>query len=503
MKSYSSSPLYLKRLGIDTSIEPILFLHKDCHVCRSEGFDSKGRVLVTFGKKSLIASLNFITSSILTCGEASLSEYAWKILDAKENEPVFLSHPQPLESLSYIHAKLYGNELSQNEIQSIISDTIMGRLSEVQLASFLSATTNFRLTKNEILELTKTMARSGEQLRWSSSMIVDKHCVGGLPGNRTSLIIVPIIAAFGLPIPKTSSRAITSPAGTADTMEVFAPVSLSLQKMREVVEKENGCIVWGGGLDLSPADDILLRVQRALDFDSEGQVVASILSKKMAAGSTHALIDIPIGPTAKVRNKKTADFLLGNLESVGKAIGITIKNILTDGLQPIGRGIGPALEAKDVQAVLQCLPSAPEDLREKSLILAGLILEFSPDVTPGTGRKIATDILDSGKAWEKFQNICNAQGHMKEPRVAPFSFTVTSEVAGQVFLIDNRSIAKIAKLAGAPFSKSAGIELHVSLGSTVDKNQPLFTIYSEFKGELSYTLEYVIGRIEHFICIRG
>lgn len=169
------------------------------------------------------------------------------------------------------------------------------------------------------------------------------HCVGGLPGNRTTLIVVPIVAAFGLMIPKTSSRAITSPAGTADTMEVLAPVNLDIKKMKKVVEREYGCIVWGGAMSLSPADDILIHIERAIDLDSEGQLVASVLSKKIAAGSTHLVIDIPIGATAKIRSLKTAIKLKKLFDNICLKYNLTIKTIFSHGEQPVGRGIGPAL----------------------------------------------------------------------------------------------------------------------------------------------------------------
>jgi len=196
------------------------------------------------------------------------------------------------------------------------------------------------------------MIDAGSRLSWPHDIVVDKHCVGGLPGNRTTPIVVAIAAACGLIIPKTSSRAITSPAGTADTMETLTEVSLSLDDMRRVVDREGGCIVWGGSMNLSPADDILIRVERPLDFDSEGQMVASVLSKKLSAGSTHLVIDIPVGPTAKVRSTVMADSLALRLTQVGEALGLTLRVRQTDGTQPIGRGIGPSLEALDVLAVL-------------------------------------------------------------------------------------------------------------------------------------------------------
>lgn len=205
------------------------------------------------------------------------------------------------------------------------------------------------------------MVDAGELLSWNADIVLDKHSVGGLPGNRTTPIIVQIIAALGLTMPKTSSRAITSPAGTADTMETMAPVELATADICRVVEQEGGCIVWGGAIKLSPADDILIRIERALDLDSEGQMIASVLSKKIAAGSTHLMLDIPVGPTAKVRSQQAAEALSAGLMAVADAFGIKTKVIAGDGTQPIGRGIGPALEANDVLAVLQCAPTAPRN----------------------------------------------------------------------------------------------------------------------------------------------
>ena len=128
------------------------------------------------------------------------------------------------------------------------------------------------------------MVDAGERLSWSAPIVVDKHSVGGLPGNRTTPIIVAIAASLGLTMPKTSSRAITSPAGTADMMETLAPIHLTWQRSVAWSNRKGGCIVWGGAVKLSPADDILIRVERALDLDTEGQMIASVLSKKKSGG---------------------------------------------------------------------------------------------------------------------------------------------------------------------------------------------------------------------------
>lgn len=483
--------LTLKHLGIDTQNEAVIYVRSDSQICLSEGFVSQTRIRVQKGERYIIATLNTVITPVLRHNEAGLSEYAWKLLDAREGEEITLSHPKPLHSLSYIRSKIYGNVLRQPEINAIIEDAVAGHLSDIHTAAFVAACAGGHLTEEEILHLTQAMVATGEQLRWNKDLVVDKHCVGGLPGNRTTPIVVAIVAAYGLTIPKTSSRSITSPAGTADTMEVLAPVDLSLDQIRKVVDKENGCIAWGGAVSLSPADDVLIRVERALGVDSEGQLVASVLSKKLAAGSTHVVIDIPIGPTAKVHDSAMGIRLQHLLRSVGKQLGLTIKVVLTEGFEPIGRGIGPALEARDVVQVLTNHREAPQDLREHALVLAGNILEFSPKVNKDEGITIATELLTTGKAWKKFQAICEAQGGMREIPQSCCRHDHLSPKTGRVIQIDTKRISLLAKLAGAPHFKVAGVDLYIKLHSVVEKGQPLFTIHAQSPGELNYALTFL------------
>lgn len=485
--------LKLKQLGIDTYKEAILFMRKDCHVCLSEGFEVQARVRIHLGENSIIATLNTISSDLLSSGEASLSTYAWQLLDAQPGDLIGVSHAKPVESMSYVRSKIYGNSLEEDKIISIVSDVTEGRYSDIQISAFLSACAGDRMDLKEIEYLAQAMVSVGDKLTWDSNFIVDKHCVGGLPGNRTTPIVVPIVAEFGLPMPKTSSRAITSPAGTADTMEVFTPVSLNVSKMQKVVAKENGCIVWGGAVSLSPADDILIRVEKALDLDSEGQLVASVLSKKVAAGVSHVLIDIPVGPTAKVRTRERAAMLGHYLQAVGEKLGLHLKIHFSDGSQPVGRGIGPALEAQDIYDVLTQNPEAPVELRQRALELAAEVLEFSNELKTGEGFRIAQETLTSGRAWKKFQAICEAQGGMQEIPKSTHQRPFLSTEKGKVLSIDNRKIAKVAKLAGAPSNKSAGVWLQTQLETAVEKGSPLFTVHAESKGELDYAFEYLLN----------
>lgn len=488
--------LRARRLGVHTSFEAVVFMRSDCHVCRSEGFDTHARVLLVNGKRSVIATLYHVSDNILQTDDAGLSESAWVALGVANGDPIFVKHSPTLPSLDQVRGKVYGHRLSESALTDIINDVVNRTYSDIQLSSFVTACAARPLDYDEVVALSRAMIKAGEQLTWDTWPIADKHCVGGLPGNRTTPIIVAIAAACGLTMPKTSSRAITSPAGTADTMETMTEVNLDLEKIRKVIATEGGCIAWGGAVRLSPADDTLIRIERALDLDSEGQLVASVLSKKIAAGSTHVVLDIPVGPTAKVRNSDAAEHLSQLLADVANAFGLVVKTIQSDGRQPVGSGIGPALEARDVLSVLQRTVDAPTDLRARSLQLAGALLELTGKADQGGGTLRATEVLDSGGAWAKFQAICRAQGGMREPPHSTHRRPVLVTRGGTVRAIDNRRLARVAKLAGAPDAKAAGVELHARLGVTVDSGDPLFTVHAETPGELSYALDYAAANTD-------
>lgn len=395
------------------------------------------------------------------------------------------------DALACIQAKTQGHALTERDMHCIIQAVVAETLSASDIAGFIAAGAEDHLTLQEVYYLTKAMVETGQQLSWPASLVVDKHCIGGIPGNRTTPIAVAIVAAYGLLIPKTSSRAITSPAGTADTMEVFTRVNLTISEIRKVVERENGCIVWGGAIALSPADERLIHVEKTAHLDSEGQMIASILSKKIAAGATHVVIDIPVGPTAKMRSMKRAEQFSRRLKRVADKFGLKTKVVLTEGAQPVGRGIGPALEARDVLEVLTRDPHAPKDLRAHALTIAGHLLEFSPQVAVGKGMAIAQDLLDNGKALAKFLAICEAQGGLREFPSAAFSQTIEAQQSGIITHINNYHIACVAKLAGAPETKAAGVVLLTPIHVRVEKGQPLFKIYANTRCELQKALDFI------------
>jgi thymidine phosphorylase len=490
MDEEAKPTLQLRRVAIDTYRENVAYLHRDCQLYRIEGFQALSKVEIrgTNGGPSLLAVLNVVNDDcIITAGQLGLSEDAFRQLGQAEGAAVSVHHAKPPTSLGAVHRKIAGERLDYADYEAICRDIVDYRYAKIEMAAFLVACSETGMERDEVLHLTRAMAASGETLDWQEPLVADKHCIGGIPGNRTSMLVVPIVAAHGMFIPKTSSRAITSPAGTADTMEVLAQVELPPERMNQIVRTHRGCLAWGGTARLAPVDDILISVERPLSLDSPGQLVASIIAKKLAAGATHLLIDIPAGPTAKVRHMRDALRLRKLFEYVGRQLGLQLEVIITDGRQPIGRGIGPAFEARDVMKVLQGDPDAPADLRQKALRLAGRVIEFDPDVRGGDGFAIARDILDSGRALAKMNAIIDAQGREKR-RYAPgrLTFEMHAPVAGYVTSIDNMQVARIARYAGAPLVKGAGVDLYRKVGDKVKKGEPLYRVHAAVAADFKF-----------------
>ncbi len=484
----SRGQLKLRSIAIDTYRENVAYLNRECETYRAEGFQALSKIEISANGNTILAMLNVVDDdNIVAPGELGLSEQAFEQIKIDEGSLVCVAHAEPPASMEAVRHKIAGKRLDEKQFRDIARDIAAHRFSKMELAAFLVASGQTGLDRDEVLYLTQAMTETGTRLNWHEPLVVDKHCIGGIPGNRTSMLVVPIIAAHGMLIPKTSSRAITSPAGTADTMEVLAQVELSPDKLHHIIRHQRGCISWGGTANLAPVDDVLISVERPLSIDSQGQMVASILSKKLAAGSTHLLLDIPVGPTAKVRHMREALALRKLFEFVGDSINIHIEVVITDGRQPIGHGIGPVLEARDVMQVLNNDAEAPNDLLQKSLRLAGRVLEFDPDVRGGQGFTIARDILESGRALAKMNDIIDSQGRQTaQPELGKLMFEVCAETDGTIIDINNYKMAKIARFAGAPMDKGAGVDLLKKLGDTVKKGEPLYRVHAEFKSDYEF-----------------
>ena len=454
------------------------------------------RVKIKKGRKKVIAIINIAESSkIIPMGKIGLYEEVLDKLCVKSGDVVDLSLVEKPASIQYIKKKLKGKKLSYEEFYHIIEDIIKNKLSEIEITYFVSACYMHELDINESVSLTKAMINTGEILKLNKYPVMDMHCIGGVAGNRTTMIIVPIVAAAVLTIPKTSSRSITSPAGTADTMEVLCNVCFSIKEIKKIVRKTNACLVWGGSVNLAPADDKIIRIEHPLSLDPEGQLLASILAKKKSVSATHLLVDIPVGRGAKIENRKRALHFKRLFEAISKKLGIKIKVVITDGSQPVGNGIGPALEARDVMWVLENDLRQPLDLKEKSIKMAGLLLEMGGKAKKGAGAKKALEILESGAAYKKMIEIIKAQCGKKikaeDIKIGKFAYNFRANKSGLIVHIDNESISKIARAAGAPLDNGAGIYLHKHVKESVKKGDKIFTIHAKNRQKLSYAVNVI------------
>lgn len=480
--------LKIKKIDFNAG-RPIAFLNQD--FAKRINFHVGDRIEISHRSKKIIAMID-ITKDLLLEDEISLSDEITNTLKTRPGEWVDV-HPVPSpKSINLILKKLNGGKLSKSEIYSIVQDIVDNALTEAEIAYFVSGVYQHGMTFEETLFLTEAMYKTGYQLIWKSDKIADKHSIGGVAGNRTTPVVVSICAAAGIIIPKTSSRAITSAAGTADVIETVAKVDFPAHELKKIVDSVGACLAWNGSFAFAPADDLLIRVEKLLNVDPEAQLIASILSKKLALGSKYIMIDIPYGDGAKV-SKREGLLLRKKFLKVAKHFKLKMQVVLTKGDQPIGNGIGPVLEMIDVLKVLK-RENPPKDLENKCLFLSGVLLELLGKAKKGKGKKLALEILNSKRAYKKFEEIITAQGRKRKGLIlAKYSIDIKAERNGKIHSIDNKKINYISRVLGCPNDKSAGIYLYKHKKDRIKKGEKLLTLYSESRSKLDEAKSVLIN----------
>lgn len=475
----------VKKLDFETGGRWIIVLREK--EARAYGIRMGDKLKLKWNSKETVVTANFTHTKVAE-GEVGLFKEIWQHYKFRPGEMIELSLLERPQSIESIKNKLLGKELNYKEMYSIVKDIADYVLGDIEITYFVASGFARKFSNCELYYLTKSVAETGDMLKLPGS-VVDKHSVGGLPGNRTTMIVVPIIASLGLKIPKTSSRAITSAAGTADTMEVLAPVTFSMKKIKEIVKKTDACIAWGGGTRIAPADDRIIKVSYPLSLEPYTKMIVSVMAKKVAMGTKHLIVDLPVGPTAKVRRVADAKKIERVMKYLARRFGIKMKVNINEALKPIGRGIGPALEARDILRVLQRKEHRSVDLEEKSLELAGELLDLVGFSKKGDGYDRAMEALRSGKAWEKMKEIIRAQGgganiDSEEIVLSDKILKIKAEADGHIASFDNKAIVAICRILGAPSCKIAGIYLNKVMGDRVRRGDILFTMYGESKNRL-------------------
>lgn len=433
------------------------------------------------------------TTTMIPSGVIGVYGLTNKVLQIVDGAEVEVWEAKKPLALDLIKKKMNREKLTKDDTRQIIQDIVNDSLSQTELSAYVTACYINGLDMDEVEYLTHAMVESGDRLKFGNHPIVDKHSVGGVPGNKISLLIVPIIAASGLKIPKTSSRAITGAAGTADLMEVLAPVEFSAAEVQQMTEKVGGVIVWGGATNIAPADDRIIVVEYPFKIDARGQMLASVMAKKFAVGADLVVIDIPVGSSTKVPDMAEGRKMAREFIEIGERLGIRVECALTYGDSPVGRTIGPNLEVREALAILEG-GDEPRSLIQKSLSLAGIALEMSGKAARGQGYQMAEEILKSGKALRKLRQIIEIQGGdpgVTSESIKPgqFEFVVNAQETGYIIELNNRALVSLARIAGAPHDHGAGIMLHAKKGEQVNTGDPIFTIYADRDWRLKMAVE--------------
>lgn len=470
--------LSLKHLSISSFNENVIYLHKDCKAYKVDEIIAMTKVEVHGGAFPVFGFLEIIDDdNIISTEELGLNDEAFDLINLPEGANVTLTiAPQP-QSISFIKRKMLGNILSESEYRSIINDIASHRYSNMDIASFLIASGSF-MTTPETLYLTEALI-GDKTFNWDNeNIVVDHHCLGGVPGNKTDIIITAIVAAYGLPILKTASRSITSCAGVADTFSVLANVNIDENKIQNILEETHGVIIDYNKLPIVSACKLISSIERSIGMSQQHNIVSEILAIKIAFGVTNLLLDIPVGPTSRIKTTSEAVQIRKLVEYIGDMLSLNVDVVITDGSEPIGNGVGAVLEARDVMKVLRNRDDAPQDLKEKSLFLAGRILEFDPKLRGGQGYHVAQEILTSGRALETINRIIYTQGKAEQARLGSLTREITARQSGTVRSINNQRINTIGILAGAGQYAGAGLDLLKKVGDTVESGETLYIIHS-------------------------
>ena len=443
----------------------------------------EGERILLSGKRPLAVLLN-ISDTLVKKGEIMIATKILGQIGAAEGDEINVTYSPVPESVKSIRKKMDGQKLTKEEIDGIVRDILESKLSDIEVSAWLTSLYINGMDIEEIAHFTNSMVDTGERIRFERTPVFDFHSIGGVPGNKVTPIVVSIVAAAGLMIPKTSSRAISSACGTSDFVETFCNIEMEAEQLKEISERVGGVLAWGGSMNLAPVDDMVIRVENPLGINPRAQMLASIMSKKLAMGATHLLMDIPTGPGTKVPTIEMARAYVRDFMELGEKLGIQVECAITYGDQPVGSAIGPILEAKECIRVLEG-SKHPASVIEKACGLAGIILEMG-GIPNGTQE--AHRILESGEALKKFREIVAAQGgnpnitadDLKEGK---YKLQVLSTVSGYVHSIDNKELVQIARAAGAPTDKGAGLLIFKKKGQYVKSGDVLMEIYADVESK--------------------
>jgi pyrimidine-nucleoside phosphorylase len=405
-----------------------------------------------------------------------------------------------MRAVDVIVKKRDGSELTRQEIKFFVDGYASGEIPDYQAAAWAMAVTINGMSERETTDLTLVMAGSGDilDLRQVVPVAVDKHSTGGV-GDKTTLVVEPVVAACGLPVGKMSGRGLGFTGGTLDKMESIPGFRFDLSTQEFIDQLSRlGLVLTGQTADLAPADGKLYSLRDVTGtVESIPLIASSIMSKKIAAGAQAIVLDVKWGRGAFMETLEEARELAERMVSIARLAGRKAVALLSDMNQPLGQAVGNALEVREALATLR--GSGPDDLREHCLTVAAHMLvlgELAGD--ENQARQMASSALRSGDALERFRSLVEAQGgdvaYVDDPERFPNPAHIEAIAAprsGYIEVLNARQVGETAVLLGggravkeAPIDHSVGIELHYKVGDYVESGTPLLTIYASTRESL-------------------
>lgn len=414
-----------------------------------------------------------------------------------------------MRMVDLIRKKRDGGELSVAEIEFIVRGYTAGELPDYQISAWMMAALLKNLTSAETAALTQAMLHSGEVLDFSEfpRKKVDKHSTGGV-GDKTSLILTPIVAAGGLMVPMISGRGLGHTGGTLDKLESIPGfnVNLSAAAMRDVMAACGACMI-GQTADICPADKKMYALRDVTGtVESPGLICASIMGKKLAEGIDALVLDVKTGSGAFMKNEADAIYLAELMVATGERMGTRIVALITDMDQPLGRAVGNALEVIECIEVLR--GGGPNDLVSLSVELAAWMFYLGKR-TPSVeeGRRLARELIGSGAALENFRRMTALQGgnalsfdDFKLLPTARNRLDVLSPASGYVTRIDCEKVGLAGLVLGGgrntkddAINPAVGVMVHKKIGDKANRGEPICTLYYDDDGQLSESKSLIMA----------
>ena len=438
---------------------------------------------VALSDKYVQANEIWVTNDFLA--EYPIMEWDTVLVSFVQNNPL---------SMQAIRKKLLWKKINEKEIDAIIEDINENKIHDLTLAYYVSTSFFYKTDIHELAYTTKAAAYTWDMYRFPW-IVAGKYCIWWVPWNETTMVVIPILSSLWITVPKTFSKAITSPAATGECVNVLMDIEFDKQEVIRITDKIWACLVRNEKLNLAPVNDRIIKVSSILWMEPYARMISSIMAKNYAMGINHCLIDIPLWPTAKVATMKDAKRVAKHFKEIWEYLWIKMDIQITDGSQPIGRWIWACLQAREALRILQQYKTRSEDLENKSIFLSSRILVLCWRCkNMKEAEKLVRQQIVNWEAWKKMQEIIKYQNwnpsiKSEDIHLGKFSFDVIAQKNCVISKIDMKYLNTMVRWLWAPKEYQAWIYLYKKLWDKVKAGDIIYTMYSPSASKLNLVKE--------------